>query len=188
MRNAQKNHMFFERVGTPWNIEKRTSSPPPSALSGFGWRPMKNPTCMFVRLILLTAFAAAVLFSASTLSAHAQSELVERQVTAAPGHDVRVGVYINIKSDCSIGPLPTIRLVAAPAHGAVSVKRATLKATNIKQCLGVEAPAFVAFYRAPAEFTGLDVFELEIGLQDGRKQRERIHVMVNNSAGASKGI
>src|SRR5580692_5992469 len=57
-----------------------------------------------------TAFAAAVLFSASTLSVHAQSELVERQVTAAPGHDVRVGVYINLKSDCSTGPLPTIRL------------------------------------------------------------------------------
>ena len=156
--------------------------------TGFGRQAMKNPTCMFVRLIILTAFAAAVLFSASTLFAHAQSELVERQLTAAPGHDVRVGVYINIKSDCTTGPLPAIRLVASPAHGAVSVKRATLKATNIKQCLGVEAPAFVAFYRAPAEFTGLDVFELEIGFQDGRKQRERIHVMVNNPAGAGKGI
>jgi hypothetical protein len=143
---------------------------------------------MFVRLIILTAFAAAALFSACTFSAHAQSELFERQVTAAPGHDVRVGIYVDIKSDCTTGPLPAIRLVAPPSHGAVSVKRGTLKATNIKQCLGVDAPAFVAFYRARAEFTGLDVFELEISLQDGRKRRERIHVMVKNSAGAGEGI
>ena len=149
---------------------------------------MKNPICMFVRLIILTTFAAAALFSACTFSAHAQSELFERQVTAAPGHDVRVGIYVDIKSDCTTGPLPAIRLVASPAHGAVSVKRGTLKATNIKQCLGVDAPAFVAFYRARAEFTGLDVFELEISLQDGRKRRERIHVMVKNSAGAGEGI
>ena len=35
-----------------------------------------------------------------------------------------------------------------PAHGVVSVKRAMLKATNVKQCLAIDVPAFVAFYRA----------------------------------------
>jgi hypothetical protein len=147
-----------------------------------------NPGCVFVRLTTLTTFAAALLFSVLTLSAHAQSELVERQVTVTSGRDVRVGIYVDIKSDCTAGPLPAIRLVVPPAHGAVSVKRGTLKATNIKQCLGVEVPAFVAFYRASAEFTGLDVFDLEIGLQDGRKRRERIHITVKNSAGAGEGI
>jgi hypothetical protein len=49
-----------------------------------------------------------------------------------------------------------------PEHGAVTVKRATFKATNFQQCLAVEAPAFVAFYRADRNFDGADRFELEI--------------------------
>lgn len=34
------------------------------------------------------------------------------------------------------------------------VKRAMFKATNFKQCLAIEVPAFVAFYRAAPGFTG----------------------------------
>jgi len=85
--------------------------------------------------------------------ADAQTDRLEREVKAAAGHDVRVGIYTNIRPDCTSGPLPAIRLVTAPAHGAVSVKRGTLKATNLKQCLGMEVPAFVAFYRAAGDST-----------------------------------
>jgi hypothetical protein len=122
------------------------------------------------------------------LSARAQDDLVERQLKAAPGRDVRVGIYTDIRSDCASGPLPAIRLVTPPAHGTVTVKRGTLKATNFKQCLGIDVPAFVAFYRAAAEFSGADIFELEITMQGGRKQHERIHVVVTASAGAGEGI
>jgi hypothetical protein len=130
---------------------------------------------------------AAVLFT-SVLNARAQGDTIERAVTAAPGHDVRVGVYTDIRPDCSTGPLPAIRLAVAPAHGAVSVKRGTLKATNFKQCLGLDVPAFVAFYRAAAEFTGSDIFELEIIASSGRKQRERVRVLVTKSPAAGEGI
>jgi hypothetical protein len=87
-----------------------------------------------------------------------------------------------------VGPLPAIRLAAAPAHGSVTVKRVTLKATNLKQCLAIEAPAYVAFYRAAAAFSGADVFELEITMPDGRKRRERIKVTVTNSPNAGQAI
>jgi hypothetical protein len=125
---------------------------------------------------------------AFTIAARAQSDVIEREVNAVPGHDVRVGIYTDIRADCTSGPLPAIRLAAAPAHGTVSVKRGTLKATNFKQCLGIEVPAFVAFYHAAADFSGPDIFELEISMQGGRKQHERIHVMVTTSAGAGEGI
>jgi hypothetical protein len=55
-----------------------------------------------------------------------------------------------------------------PAHGAVTVKRGTLKATNFKQCLATEVPAYVAFYRAAPGFSGADEFELEVSLGGGR--------------------
>jgi len=97
--------------------------------------------------------AAIAILCLSGVVADAQTDRLEREVKAAAGHDVRVGIYTNIRPDCTSGPLPAIRLVTAPAHGAVSVKRGTLKATNLKQCLGIEVPAFVAFYRAAGTST-----------------------------------
>jgi hypothetical protein len=122
------------------------------------------------------------------LTARAQDDVVERQLKAAPGRDVRAGVFTDIRPDCTSGPLPAIRLATPPAHGSVTVKRGTLKATNIKQCLAIEVPAFVAFYRAAADYSGADDFELEIGLPDGHKRREHVHVTVTKSSSAGEGI
>jgi len=132
--------------------------------------------------------AAAALLCGSALMAHAQGEGGERQVRAAPGRDARVGIYTNIRPDCTSGPLPAIRLAAAPAHGTVSVKRGTLKATNFKQCLATEVPAFVALYRAETDFTGTDEFALEISLAGGRKLLQRFRVNVSNNPGGGQGI
>jgi hypothetical protein len=91
--------------------------------------------------------------------------------------------YTDIRPDCTSGPLPAIRLAASPAHGAVAVKRGMLKATNLKQCLATEAPAFVAFYRATLDFRGSDQFALEITWPDGRKQIQRFRIDVGSSGG-----
>jgi uncharacterized membrane protein len=132
--------------------------------------------------------AAVGILCLSILVAYAQADRLEREVKAAAGREVRVGIYTNIRPDCTSGPLPAIRLVAAPAHGAVSVKRGTLKATNLKQCLGIEVPAFVAFYRAAGDFNGADEFELEIGLAGGRKRLQHFRVDVSSKPGAGQGI
>jgi len=131
---------------------------------------------------------AAVVFCALAHNACAQASSVEREVKAPPGHDVRVGIYTSIRPDCTSGPLPAIRLLAAPAHGTVSVKRATLKATNFKQCLATEVPAFVAFYRAAQDFNGADAFDLEISFAGGRKQMQHIRVNVSNDLSGGQGI
>ena len=134
------------------------------------------------------SFAAAIVLCIGALAAHAQDDVIERQLKAAPGRDVRVGVFTDIRPDCTSGPLPAIRLATPPAHGSVTVKRGTLKATNIKQCLAIEVPAFVAFYHASADYSGADDFELEISLPDGHKRRERVHVMVTKSSSGGEGI
>ena len=130
-------------------------------------------------------FALGVLGCLSVVAAQAQGNIAEREFKAAPGKDLRVGVYTEIRPDCTSGPLPAIRLAASPAHGAVAVavKRGMLKATNLKQCLATEAPAFVAFYRAALDFRGSDQFALEITWPDGRKQIQRFHIDVGSSAG-----
>jgi hypothetical protein len=113
---------------------------------------------------------------------------VDRNVRAMPGGDVRVGIYTSIKPDCTSGPLPAIRLVTPPAHGTITVKRATLKATNFKQCLATDVPAFVAFYRAVQDFNGTDEFELEVNFAGGRKQTQHFHVSVSNTPNGGQGI
>jgi hypothetical protein len=118
--------------------------------------------------------AAALSLCVSAPHALAQATLVERSVNAAAGRDMRVGIYTTIRPDCTSGPLPAIRLASAPAHGTVSVKRATLKATNIKQCLAIDVPAYVAVYRAAADFHGADDFQLEVTFTGGRKDRKSV--------------
>jgi hypothetical protein len=134
------------------------------------------------------SFAAAIFLCIGGLAAYAQDDVIERQLKAAPGRDARAGVFTDIRPDCTSGPLPAIRLATPPAHGSVTVKRGTLKATNIKQCLAIEVPAIVAFYHASADYSGADDFELEISSPDGHKRRERVHVMVTKSSSAGEGI
>jgi hypothetical protein len=124
----------------------------------------------------------------SVLTAHAQGNVVEREVKAAPERESRVGVYVDIRPDCTSGPLPAIRLLVSPEHGLVTVKRALLKATNIKQCLATEVPALVALYRSAKGFSGADQFALEISWPQGRKQVEHFHVNVAPNFGAGQGI
>ncbi len=120
----------------------------------------------------------------SGAAAYAQSE---REVKAAPGKDVRVGVYVNIRPDCTAGPLPAIRLAIPARHGAVTVKRATLKATNLKQCLATEVPALVAFYHAADGYSGADAFALEINPAGGHSALQRFRVTVTgNTAGGQR--
>ena len=71
----------------------------------------------------------------------ASSQLVERTVTALPNRDTQIGIYVNVRPDCSSGPLPTIRLASPPSSGNVVVKNGKVKATNYKACLALEVPA-----------------------------------------------
>ncbi len=130
----------------------------------------------------------ALVLIASTQLACGQSNSIDRAIGAAPGQSVRVGIYTSIRPDCTSGPLPGIRLAEAPAHGTVSVKRAMLKATNVKQCLAIDVPAFVAFYRAAANFSGVDAFELEINFAGGRKEIQRFRMTVSSAASGGQGI
>jgi hypothetical protein len=116
---------------------------------------------------------------------YAQTTSLDREVKATPAHDVRVGIYTSMRADCTAGPLPAIRLSIAPEHGTVTVRRAMLKATNVKQCLAAELPALVAFYRPKANSANEDRFELEVSFAADRKQIQRFHVII--SSGANEG-
>jgi hypothetical protein len=128
------------------------------------------------------------LFCACASNVYGQSNSIDREIRATPERDVRVGIYTSMRSDCTAGPLPAIRLSVAPEHGSVTVRRATLKATNVKQCLAAELPAFVAFYRPKADSATDDRFELEVSSAAGRKQIQRFHITISPGANGGQRI
>jgi uncharacterized membrane protein len=133
-------------------------------------------------------WAIAAVCIAVASAASAQTAPAARDVKVQSGHLTRVGVFTNIRPDCTSGPLPAIRLSTPPTHGSVSVKRGTLKATNFKQCLATEVPAFVTFYRAAADYSGPDEFELEVSLPGNHKRIERFRVTVSKNPNGGEGI
>lgn len=116
-----------------------------------------------------------------------QTPMIERQVKGKPDTNINAGIFTAIRKDCTSGPLPAVRLLTAPAHGKVTVKQGRLRATNIKQCLGLDLPAFVAIYRSAQDFIGQDTFTLEVIGAGGKSQIQRITVTVMQP-GAGQGI
>jgi hypothetical protein len=135
---------------------------------------------------LFLAFGLAIVGGTSALWAQTATQTVERSVKAVPNKDVQIGVYLNVLSDCTSGPLPTIRLAAAPAAGKVVVKTAKVKATNYKACLALEVPAYVAFYKSPPEFLGDDVLTIEVKYPGGRTEIQKITVRVSGPGAQQK--
>lgn len=130
--------------------------------------------------------ACATLVCAVATAAYAQAD--HSQIKVLSGHDARVGVYADIRPNCTSGPLPAIRLTVPPAHGIVTVKRGMLKATNFKQCLATEVPAFVTIYRSAVAYIGADEFTLEISWPNGHKEIRRVWLDVSNAPAKTQGI
>jgi len=132
-------------------------------------------------------WASALLLLVVSALPDAYAQTVERTAHGESGKDIQVGVYVNIRPDCTSGPLPTIRLTGPPAHGKVTVKKATLNATNYKQCLALTAPAYAAFYHSDKDFLGTDTVVLEVKYPEGKQETQHIIVTVR-SAGARQPI
>jgi len=125
-------------------------------------------------------------FSPSAITptfAQGQVLTVDRQVRGKSDTNINAGIFTTIRQDCTAGPLPVVRLVTPPAHGKVTMKQGRLRATNVKQCLGVEVPAFVAIYRSARDFSGQDTFTLEVTGSGGQVQMQRVTVMVLGGTG-----
>lgn len=125
----------------------------------------------------LGAFTSLALCSPAAL---AQEQVVERAARGQAAKDIRVGVYVNVQQDCSSGTLPAIRLMTPPVNGTVNIKRGKVSATNYKQCLALEVPGFVAFYKSKPDFSGVDTVTLEVKYPGGRTEIQKIKVTVGD--------
>jgi hypothetical protein len=138
------------------------------------------------RRSIANCLAILFLIASGSSAALAQEKTVERAAKGQTAKDIRVGVYLNVQPDCTSGTLPAIRLVSPPANGAVSIKRGKVSATNYKQCLALEVPGFIAFYRSKPDFSGIDILTIEVKYPGGRTEMQRISVTVGGGSAGQK--
>jgi len=131
--------------------------------------------CSDVKLLRISAIA---FFCGMASIASAQAPTVERAFKGPAGKNIQIGLYLNVRPDCTSGLLPTIRLSSPPANGKVVVKKAKVSATNLKQCLALEVPGLVAFYQSRSNFVGSDTLTLEVKFPGGRTEFQKITVTV----------
>ena len=129
---------------------------------------------------------ALILFLGLTAVALAQDAIVQKEIKGKSGQVMRIAVFTSILPDCTGGPLPTVRLVTPPSHGTVIVKKGKLNATNVKQCLALEVPALVAFYKSASDYAGTDMAILEVKSAQGATQLQRFSITVSPAIPAQK--
>jgi hypothetical protein len=135
------------------------------------------------------AAGAGLLIGAMVLSVPVQAQspsAVERSAKGLPGANIQVGLYLNVKADCTSGDLPAIRLLAPPANGTVTIKRGKVTATNYKQCLALEVPGFIAFYKSKPNFAGIDSATIEVKYPAGRTEVQHIKITVGDGKPGQK--
>lgn len=112
-----------------------------------------NPACM-VRpvipkpraapggLMSLATFGANFSLAAALMcSAWAQSATVERSAKGAAATNIQIGLYLNVKPDCTSGTLPAIRLLAPPANGTLTIKRGKVRPPTTNSASRSRCPA-----------------------------------------------
>lgn len=99
------------------------------------------------------------------------------------GNEVRVATPNNVKTDCTTGEIPDIRIVAAPEHGdlrldtvKIAVSRPTGNSRN--SCNGKEVEARAYFYKSKDGYTGDDKFTVDVDFRTGKVERYRYDMRV----------
>ena len=102
-----------------------------------------------------------------------------RLVSTTSGKDAPIGVYAVVRSDCSVGAAPDIRVTRPPAHGAIMVQDARLAGRGAEPCGLVVAMAHQVTYRPTAGFVGQDEVTFDVVDHDtGRADPHPVTIVV----------
>jgi len=92
------------------------------------------------------------------------------------GNETRIAAFNYVNADCSSGPLPDLRIVTAPAHGAYRLEETTIqvdrKPDNSRaSCNGKPVSAVAVHYKPTAEFVGSDDLVVDVDFRNGSVRR-----------------
>jgi hypothetical protein len=108
-----------------------------------------------------TVYIAAIALGISTaISAEAPESNSYTTFEVTGVAPVQLGYYASAKKDCSLAPLPTVRVIEVPKSGVLTVRRGVV--SNIAACPGTKIPGQIAFYRARPGASGKDHLIYEV--------------------------
>jgi hypothetical protein len=110
----------------------------------------------------------ALLVAVATSSA--AQEQMSRFTYAKADSWTRLSLVALVTDECTVGPMPDIRLITPPSHGTFVVRKATLKPSGLRRCPNLQAPVHVIAYRPRSGFSGIDRVVFSVTRQDGRQQ------------------
>ena len=133
-----------------------------------------------------TLIAATAIFGTAFLGASAASAQTYRSAAAQSGKSLRLAVVTPFKKDCSLGELGGVKVVAAPKHGTLSLKRGKLKTPASFRCPNVEAVMEGVFYQSSDKYTGADEVTYETKAADGTITKFTVQITVSAGAPAAE--
>jgi hypothetical protein len=98
---------------------------------------------------------------ASALPAYSQSANYKNTETIA-GVASQLDYFATAKKDCSAAAPPTVRVITAPKHGLLTIRRGTVTTNKIENCPNLQTPVNVIFYTGNPGYVGPDEVVYEV--------------------------
>jgi hypothetical protein len=86
---------------------------------------------------------------------------------ATAGKLVQLTYHAWAHKNCTLAPLPTVRVTQAPKDGVLMVRKAVLTTDKVAGCPRLKTPAQIVFYQAREGYTGPDHISYEVTNPDG---------------------
>ena len=135
---------------------------------------------------LATLVVALGIVSAAGLVPAAAQTSVASRASAASGKAVRLAVAPSLKRDCSVGPLPEIRITSAPKNGSLITRSGKLRTPGGYRCPNRETEVQAIFYQSNPRYTGADEAVFEIKTSDGVVEKRTVQITVGGAAPAKE--
>jgi hypothetical protein len=124
--------------------------------------------------------AAAVALAIAAVAQAQEHQSQEHEVQAIAGQDVNLTILVQVKPDCSPGPIPEFRLELAPANGWIIVRNGGIRIPDAApKCKGTSQAANALYYRPKPGFTGEDHVSIEVTFTGGSTAVEKYAVTVS---------
>jgi hypothetical protein len=94
------------------------------------------------------------------------------------GHTLKLSFFNSIYADCRSRGESTLRIIHAPQHGHVNVKKIMDFPSSTSLCYGRLVPGTALYYQSRPEFSGKDHLRVEVVFPSGNSRRESYLVNV----------
>ena len=140
-----------------------------------------------ISLVVGQRFFFAALICLVMVPALAQVDRIYRSVRALSGKEMQLALFgrANTK-ECKPLPLPEIHVIAAPEHGTLTVRAATVTTNQYRGCPNLKLQVQVLLYKSAPDFVGSDTVSFAVTFENGERQAHQISITVAKEGEASK--